>query len=166
MTFSALREIPHNTAARLAVPFPPFASCKFLDLPPVSLRNLQARLTDLQRSFQPKFTRQLTTLIARYFPKELNMKIKKTCTDTSHATSQSFLKSRKRLSLGISRLLFFRVLSKSGICKQNTGICPNKRPEFYIAPAISRHFRTFTRPALAFCAPRCYNFTVLMWIYP
>ena len=28
----SIRETPHNTAARLAVPFPPFASCKFLDL--------------------------------------------------------------------------------------------------------------------------------------
>jgi hypothetical protein len=39
-----LKELPHNTAAHLTVPFPPYASCKFLDLPPVSLRNLQARL--------------------------------------------------------------------------------------------------------------------------
>ncbi len=38
------KELPHNTAAHLTVPFPPYASCKFLDLPPVSLRNLQARL--------------------------------------------------------------------------------------------------------------------------
>ena len=28
----AAKETPHNTAARLAVPFPPYASCKFLDL--------------------------------------------------------------------------------------------------------------------------------------
>ena len=34
---------------------------------PVNLRNLHQRLTDLQRSFQPKFTRQSTTLIVRYF---------------------------------------------------------------------------------------------------
>jgi len=39
-----LKELPHNTAAHLTVPFPPYASCKFLDLPPVSLRNLQVRL--------------------------------------------------------------------------------------------------------------------------
>ena len=39
-----IKELPHNTAAHLTVPFPPYASCKFLDLPPVSLRNLQARL--------------------------------------------------------------------------------------------------------------------------
>jgi hypothetical protein len=68
-----VKEIPHNTAARLAVPFSPSASCKFLDLPPVSLRNLQAHLTDLQRSFQPKFTRQSTTLIVRYFLKSVNV---------------------------------------------------------------------------------------------
>jgi hypothetical protein len=43
--FREIKKIPRNTAARLAVPFPPAASCKFLDLPPVSLRNLQAHLT-------------------------------------------------------------------------------------------------------------------------
>ena len=37
---------------------------------PVSLRYLQAHLTDLQRSFQPKTTRQSTTLIMEYFPKK------------------------------------------------------------------------------------------------
>ena len=40
-----LKEIPHKRAACLAVPFPPCTSCKFLDLPPASLRNLQARMT-------------------------------------------------------------------------------------------------------------------------
>jgi hypothetical protein len=69
-----LKELPHNTAAHLAVPFPTSAACRFLDLPPVNLRNLQLHLSDLQRSFQPKFTRQLTTLIVRYFLKNYNMK--------------------------------------------------------------------------------------------
>ena len=36
---------PHNSAARLAMPFPPSAACKFLDLPPVNLRNLHLHLT-------------------------------------------------------------------------------------------------------------------------
>ena len=36
---------PHNSAARLAMSFPPSASCKFLDLPPVNLRNLHLHLT-------------------------------------------------------------------------------------------------------------------------
>ena len=36
---------PHNSAARLAMPFPPSAACKFLDLPPVNLRNLHLYLT-------------------------------------------------------------------------------------------------------------------------
>jgi hypothetical protein len=45
---------------RLAASFPPAESCKCLDLPPVSLQDLQAHLTDLQRSFQPKSTRQPT----------------------------------------------------------------------------------------------------------
>ena len=40
-----LKEIPHNTAAHLAVPFPTSAACRFLDLPPVNLRNLQLHLS-------------------------------------------------------------------------------------------------------------------------
>ena len=39
------KELPHNTAAHLAVPFPPVISCRFFDLPPVNLQNLQERLT-------------------------------------------------------------------------------------------------------------------------
>jgi len=46
-------EIPHNTAAHLAVPFltrsesfrAKTANCRFLDLPPVNLRNLQLHLS-------------------------------------------------------------------------------------------------------------------------
>jgi len=34
-----------NSAAHLAVPFPSCISCKFFDLPPVNLQNLQERLT-------------------------------------------------------------------------------------------------------------------------
>ena len=36
---------PHNSAARLPMSFPPSAACKFLDLPPVNLRNLHLHLT-------------------------------------------------------------------------------------------------------------------------
>ena len=36
---------PHNSAARLATSFPSSAACKFLDLPPVNLRNLHLHLT-------------------------------------------------------------------------------------------------------------------------
>jgi len=39
-------ELPHNTAAHLAAPFPPVISCRFFDLPPVNLQNLQERLTE------------------------------------------------------------------------------------------------------------------------
>ncbi|MBR2697434.1 MAG: hypothetical protein IKE76_02500 [Clostridia bacterium] len=42
---SIFMEIPHNTAAHLAVPFPTSAACRFLDLPPVNLRNLQLHLS-------------------------------------------------------------------------------------------------------------------------
>jgi hypothetical protein len=37
-----LKEIPHNMGSSLTDDFQPSAACKFLDLPPVSLRNLQA----------------------------------------------------------------------------------------------------------------------------
>ncbi len=44
--FSTLTKAPpHNSAARLAMTFPPSAACKFLDLPPVNLRNLHLHLT-------------------------------------------------------------------------------------------------------------------------
>ena len=41
-----IKELPHNTAAHLAAPFPPVISCRFFDLPPVNLQNLQERLTE------------------------------------------------------------------------------------------------------------------------
>jgi len=40
-----LKATPHNSAARLTMSFPPSAACKFLDLPPVNLRNLHLHLT-------------------------------------------------------------------------------------------------------------------------
>ena len=43
--FGSTKAPPHNSAARLAMSFPPSASCKFLDLPPVNLRNLHLHLT-------------------------------------------------------------------------------------------------------------------------
>ena len=41
----SIKAPPHNSAARLAMSFPPSASCKFLDLPPVNHRNLHLHLT-------------------------------------------------------------------------------------------------------------------------
>lgn len=41
----SIKAPPHNSAARLAMSFPPSAACKFLDLPPVNLRNLHLHLT-------------------------------------------------------------------------------------------------------------------------
>ena len=43
--FCLVRAPPHNSAARLAMSFPPSAACKFLDLHPVNLRNLHLHLT-------------------------------------------------------------------------------------------------------------------------
>ena len=45
--------IPHNSAARCAVPFPSSSSCKNLDLPPVNLRFLQANLTKNSLAHRP-----------------------------------------------------------------------------------------------------------------
>jgi len=58
---------PHNSAARLAMSFPPSAACKFLDLPPVNLRNLHLHLTK-------KSIRQPTTSFVRCY---LKIKCKK-----------------------------------------------------------------------------------------
>ena len=41
----SIKAPPHNSAARLAMSFPPSAACKFLDLHPVNLRNLHLHLT-------------------------------------------------------------------------------------------------------------------------
>ena len=43
--FCLVRAPPHNSAARLAMSFPPSAACKFLNLHPVNLRNLHLHLT-------------------------------------------------------------------------------------------------------------------------
>jgi hypothetical protein len=40
-----VKALPHNSSAALAMPFLPSAACKFLDLPPVNLRNLHLHLT-------------------------------------------------------------------------------------------------------------------------
>ena len=44
-TISPFKAIPHNSAAALAMCFPPSAACKTLDLPPANLRVLPLRLT-------------------------------------------------------------------------------------------------------------------------
>ena len=44
-TCRRIKAPPHNSAARLALSFPPSAACRFLDLPPVNLRNLHLHLT-------------------------------------------------------------------------------------------------------------------------
>ena len=48
-----LKAPPHNSAARRAMSFPPSAACKFLDLPPVNLRNLHLHLTKNPFSDRP-----------------------------------------------------------------------------------------------------------------
>ena len=49
----SIKAPPHNSAARLAMSFPPSAACKFLDLPPVNLRNLHLHLTKNPFSSRP-----------------------------------------------------------------------------------------------------------------
>ena len=51
---------PHNSAARLAMPFPPSAACKFLDLHPVNLRNLHLHLTKNPFASRPPHLRGVT----------------------------------------------------------------------------------------------------------
>ena len=51
---------PHNSAARLAMSFPPSAACKFLDLPPVNLRNLHLHLTKNPFASRPPYLRGVT----------------------------------------------------------------------------------------------------------
>ncbi len=84
-----LKEIPHNTAAHLAVPFPTSAACRFLDLPPGSADPFSLKTVHwtVFRALEPskpsksaiasveKFTRQLTTLIARYFLKAHGLRL-------------------------------------------------------------------------------------------
>ena len=42
---SLIKTPPCNSAARLAMSFPPSAVCKFLNVPPINLRNLHLHLT-------------------------------------------------------------------------------------------------------------------------
>ena len=51
---------PHNSAARLAMSFPPSAACKFLDLHPVNLRNLHLHLTKNPFASRPPHLRGVT----------------------------------------------------------------------------------------------------------
>ena len=48
-----IKATPHNSAVRLALSFPPSAACRFLDLPPVNLRNLHLHLTKNPFAGQP-----------------------------------------------------------------------------------------------------------------
>jgi hypothetical protein len=41
MEYAIVKETPHNARSTLTGEFQPPAACKFLDLPPASLRNLQ-----------------------------------------------------------------------------------------------------------------------------
>ena len=50
----------HNSAARLAMSFPPSAACKFLDLHPVNLRNLHLHLTKNPFASRPPHLRGVT----------------------------------------------------------------------------------------------------------
>ena len=60
--FDWVKALPHNSSAALAMPFLQSAACKFLDLPPVNLRNLHLHLTK-------KSIRQPTTSFVRCYPK-------------------------------------------------------------------------------------------------
>ena len=57
---------PHNSAARLAMSFPPSAACKFLDLHPVNLRNLHLHLTKNPFASRPPHLRGVTLTCCFY----------------------------------------------------------------------------------------------------
>ena len=56
----AVRATPHNSAARLALSFPPSAACRFLDYPPVNLQNLHLHLTKNPFAGRPPHLRGVT----------------------------------------------------------------------------------------------------------
>ena len=56
----------HNSAARLAMSFPPSAACKFLDLHPVNLRNLHLHLTKNPFASRPPHLRGVTLTCCFY----------------------------------------------------------------------------------------------------
>ena len=58
------RATPPNSAVRQALSFPPSAACRFLDLPPVNLRNLHLHLTKNPFAGQPPHLCGVTLRIA------------------------------------------------------------------------------------------------------
>ena len=62
----SIRAPPHNSAARLAMSFPPSAACKFLDLHPVNLRNLHLHLTKNPFASRPPHLRGVTLTCCFY----------------------------------------------------------------------------------------------------
>ena len=54
----------HNSAARLAMSFPPSAACKFLDLHPVNLRNLHLHLTKNPFASRPPHLCGVTLIVS------------------------------------------------------------------------------------------------------
>ena len=65
-----LREIPHNMGGSLTDDFQPSAVCKFLDLPPVSLRNFASKPAKFAGHAWLKFTSPCQHPIVRYFLRE------------------------------------------------------------------------------------------------
>ena len=61
-----LKAIPHNSSAALAMSFPPSASCKFLDLHPVNLRNLHLHLTKNPFASRPPHLCGVTLISGSY----------------------------------------------------------------------------------------------------
>ena len=59
-SYAIIKAPPHNSAARLAMSFPPSAACKFLDLHPVNLRNLHLHLTKNPFASRPPHLRGVT----------------------------------------------------------------------------------------------------------
>ena len=60
-----IKATPHNSAARQAMSFSPSAACKFLDLPPVNLRNLHLHLTKNSFAGRPSHLCGVALTLAR-----------------------------------------------------------------------------------------------------
>ena len=80
---------PHNSSAALAMPFSPSAACRFLDLPPVNLRNLQLHLT--KNSFATALTHLCGVALTEH--QVITRKETQVLLDVSQSTAGSVLKA-------------------------------------------------------------------------
>ena len=108
---------PHNSAARLAMPFPPSAACKFLDLPPVNLRNLHLHLTKNPFASRPPHLCGVTLKNLRNKPSSMGVS----------APKGSRGRSESPLSLPQERNSLRQAKSSSKLPKKAGQRCPKRK---------------------------------------